>query len=142
MSLDLRDECGSETVCAEFQLCTDAVKRFARTLSARVEKGHRVELACGICSGTDGEDAIGEFPKPSTSPTGDKRVVVVREKCCVNVERASEYVACCRGGFSTIGVRKFCFCVKLDTAKISVPPFVSFSTRLPRTTPRYPVKGW
>ena len=81
VALDLRHECGSETVYAEFQLCADAVKRFARALSARVEKGDRVELVSGICEGTDGEDAIGEFRKPSTLPTRDKRVVVVREEC-------------------------------------------------------------
>jgi len=124
MALDLRHECGSETVCAEFQLCTDAVKRFARTLSARVDKGHRVELVSGICEGTDAEDAIGEFPKPSTLPTRDKRVVVAREECRIEVKRASEYVVCCRGRFSTVGVRNFCSCGKLDSTKISFPPFV------------------
>ena len=51
VALDSRDECGSETVYAEFQLCTDAVKRFACTLSARVENAHRVELVSGICEG-------------------------------------------------------------------------------------------
>ncbi len=58
VALDSRDECCSETVYAEFQLCTDALKRFARTLSARVEKGHRVELVGGICEGTIGVNLV------------------------------------------------------------------------------------
>ena len=95
VALDLRDESGSETVCAEFQLRADAVKCFPRTLSTSVVNTSRVELVCSICPSTDSEDAIGEFSKSSSLPSRDKGVVVVVKECYSEVEGASEYVVSC-----------------------------------------------